>query len=151
MRDYRPLLGDGVQEIAPAPGVCMLDSTVCDIYIIDDSGSIIGRPVLTACVDAFSGMCCGYSLGWEGGVYSLRGLMLNTIADKVRWCRERGIFIEPEQMPDMTLLDFRQASPTLFPQKFLNEFWRNPIAQQLLFAVSTVATRRKMLPQRSFS
>lgn len=103
MRDYRPLLGDGVQEIAPAPGVCMLDSTVCDIYIIDDSGSIIGRPVFTACVDAFSGMCCGYSLGWEGGVYSLRGLMLNTIADKVRWCRERGIFIEPEQWPNCGL------------------------------------------------
>lgn len=100
LRDYRPLLGDGVQEIAPAPGVCMLDSTVCDIYLIDDSGSIIGRPVLTACVDAFSGMCCGYSLGWEGGVYSLRGLMLNIIADKVEWCRKRGIFIEPEQWPN---------------------------------------------------
>ena len=103
LRDYRPLLGDGVQEIAPAPGVCMLDSTVCDIYLIDDSGSIVGRPVLTACVDAFSGMCCGYSLGWEGGVYSLRGLMLNVIADKVQWCRERGIFIEPEQWPNCGL------------------------------------------------
>jgi len=103
LRDYRPLLGDGVQEIAPAPGVCMLDSTVCDIYLIDDSGSIVGRPVLTACVDAFSGMCCGYSLGWEGGVYSLRGLMLNTIADKVKWCRERGVFIEPEQWPNCGL------------------------------------------------
>lgn len=103
LRDYRPLLGDGVQEIAPAPGVCMLDSTVCDIYLIDDSGSIVGRPVLTACVDAFSGMCCGYSLGWEGGVYSLRGLMLNIIADKVQWCRERGIFIEPEQWPNCGL------------------------------------------------
>ena len=103
MRDYRPLLGDGVQEIAPAPGVCMLDSTVCDIYLIDDSGSIIGRPVLTACVDAFSGMCCGYSLGWEGGVYSLRGLMLNIIADKVAWCQEHGVFIEPEQWPNCGL------------------------------------------------
>ena len=103
LRDYRPLLGDGVQEIAPAPGVCMLDSTVCDIYLIDDSGSIVGRPVLTACVDAFSGMCCGYSLGWEGGVYSLRGLMLNTIADKVQWCCERGVFIEPEQWPNCGL------------------------------------------------
>lgn len=103
MRDYRPLLGDGVQEIAPAPGVCMLDSTVCDIYLVDDSGSIVGRPVLTACVDAFSGMCCGYSLCWEGGVYSLRGLMLNTIADKVEWCRERGIFIKPEQWPNCGL------------------------------------------------
>ena len=103
LRDYRPLLGDGVQEIAPAPGVCMLDSTVCDIYLIDDSGSIIGRPVLTACVDAFSGMCCGYSLGWEGGVYSLRGLMLNIIADKVAWCQEHGVFIEPEQWPNCGL------------------------------------------------
>lgn len=103
LRDYRPLLGDGVQEIAPAPGVCMLDSTICDIYLIDDSGSIVGRPVLTACVDAFSGMCCGYSLGWEGGVYSLRGLMLNTIADKVQWCSERGVFIEPEQWPNCGL------------------------------------------------
>ena len=103
LRDYRPLLGDGVQEIAPAPGVCMLDSTICDIYLIDDSGSIVGRPVLTACVDAFSGMCCGYSLGWEGGVYSLRGLMLNTIADKVQWCRERGVFIESEQWPNCGL------------------------------------------------
>lgn len=99
LRDYRPLLGDGVQEIAPAPGVCMLDSTVCDIYLIDDSGSIVGRPVLTACVDAFSGMCCGYSLSWEGGVYTLRGLMLNTVADKVQWCREHGVFIESEQWP----------------------------------------------------
>ena len=103
LRDYRPLLGDGVQEIAPVPGVCMLDSTVCDIYLIDDSGRIIGRPVLTACVDAFSGMCCGYSLGWEGGVYSLRGLMLSTIADKVEWCREHGVFIEPEQWPNCGL------------------------------------------------
>ena len=103
LRDYRPLLGDGVQEIAPAPGVCMLDSTVCDIYLVDDSGSIIGRPVLTACVDAFSGMCCGYSLGWEGGVYSLRGLMLNVIADKAQWCWERGVFIEPEQWPNCGL------------------------------------------------
>lgn len=103
MRDHRPLLGDGVQGIAPAPGVCMLDSTICDIYLIDDSGSIIGRPVLTACVDAFSGMCCGYSLGWESGVYSLRGLMLNTIADKQQWCKEHGVFIEPAQWPNCGL------------------------------------------------
>ena len=48
-------------------------------------------------------MCCGYALGWEGGVYSLRGLMLNTIADKVAWCRERGVFIEPEQWPNCGL------------------------------------------------
>ena len=81
-RNNRPLLGDGVQQFAPAVGVGMLDSTICDIYLVDDGGKLVGRPVMTACVDAFSGLCCGYSLGWEGGTYSLRSLMLNVIADK---------------------------------------------------------------------
>ncbi len=93
-RNNRPLLGDGVQEFASHVGVGMLDATVCDIYLVDDRGKLIGRPILTACIDGFSGLCCGYSLGWEGGNYSLRGLMLNVIADKVEHCRKHGIQIE---------------------------------------------------------
>ena len=31
-RNNRPLIGEGVQEFAPAVGVGMLDATVCDIY-----------------------------------------------------------------------------------------------------------------------
>lgn len=93
-RNYRPLLGDGIQEFAPAIGYGMLDSTVCDIYLINDSGGIVGRPILTACIDAYSGLCCGYTLSWEGGVYSLRSLMLNIIADKREWCRQFGIEID---------------------------------------------------------
>ena len=96
-RNNRPLLGDGVQQFAPAVGVGMLDSTICDIYLVDDGGKLVGRPVMTACVDAFSGLCCGYSLGWEGGTYSLRSLMLTVIADKQEWCRKHGVFIEPQE------------------------------------------------------
>ncbi len=95
-RNNRPLIGEGVQEFAPAVGVGMLDATVCDIYLINDEGNLVGRPILTACIDAYSSLCCGYSLSWEGGVYSLRGLMLNIIADKVAWCRRFGISIEKE-------------------------------------------------------
>lgn len=95
-RDHRPLLGDGVQEFAPSIGVGMLDATICDIYLVDDAGNLIGRPILTACVDAYSSLCCGYSLSWEGGVYSLRSLMVNVIADKVKWCKGFGISIQPE-------------------------------------------------------
>lgn len=95
-RNKRPLIGEGVQEFAPAVGVGMLDATVCDIYLVNDSGSLVGRPILTACIDAYSSMCCGYSLSWEGGVYSLRGLMLNVITDKVSWCKKFGISIQPE-------------------------------------------------------
>lgn len=93
-KNYRPLLGEGVQEFASHVGVAMLDATVCDIYLVNDSGNLIGRPILTACIDAYSGLCCGYSLSWEGGTYSLRGLMLNVIADKQEHCKQFGISIQ---------------------------------------------------------
>lgn len=96
-RNNRPLLGDGVQEYASFVGTGMLDATVCDIYLVNESGSLIGRPILTACIDAYSSLCCGYSLSWEGGVYSLRGLMLNILTNKQKWCKQFGILIEKSQ------------------------------------------------------
>jgi len=95
-RNHRPLTGDGVQQFASCVGTAMLDATVCDIYLVNDFGEIVGRPVLTACVDAFSGLCLGYSLGWEGGTYSLRNLMLNVVTDKVEHCKRFGIDIEKD-------------------------------------------------------
>ena len=59
----------------------------------------MGRPVLTACIDVYSGLCCGYMLSWEGGVYSLRGLMLNVITNKVAWCKQFGISIHENDWP----------------------------------------------------
>lgn len=98
-RNYRPLLGDGGgQEFAPNVGTGMIDATVCDIYLVDGGGNIIGRLVLTIVTDSFSnGFVMGYSLTWEGGTYSLRDLMLNVIADKVEWCKKFGILIERKQ------------------------------------------------------
>lgn len=47
-RDMRPCVGDSVQSFAPASGTGMFDSTICDIYLVDDTRThIIGRPVLT--------------------------------------------------------------------------------------------------------
>ena len=94
-RNNRPLTGDGIQEFAPAVGVGMLDATICDIYPINDAGGLVGRPILTACIDAYSGLCCGYALSWEGGVYSLRNLMINVIADKEKMCKRFGTEISP--------------------------------------------------------
>lgn len=110
-RNHRPLLGDGVQEFAPTVGTGMIDSTICDIYLVDASGNLVGRPVLTIVTDSFSnGFVMGYALTWEGGTYSLRDLMLNVIADKVEWCRKFGIFIKKEQwdsnqMPSVIVSD----------------------------------------------
>ena len=109
-RNNRPLLGDGVREFAPNVGCFMADATVCDIYLVDDSGNLVGRPILTICVDAYSSLICGYSLSWEGGIYSLRGLMLNVITDKKEHCAKYGIFIEAEewncnQLPGVLVTD----------------------------------------------
>lgn len=95
-RNNRPLIGDGVREFAPAVGVGMLDSTICDIYLVDEANNLIGRPILTACVDAYSGLCCGYALSWEGGVQSLRGLLTSVIANKTELCKQYGITIKDE-------------------------------------------------------
>ena len=92
-RNNRPLLGDGVREFAPHIGIGMLDATICDIYLVNDAGEVIGRPILTACIDAYSSLCCGYSLSWEGGVYSLRSLMLNILSDKTELCDKYGVKI----------------------------------------------------------
>lgn len=110
-RNHRPLLGDGVQEFSPNVGTGMIDSTICDIYLVDESGSLVGRPVLTIITDSFSnGLVMGYALTWEGGTYSLRDLMLNVIADKVEWCKKFGILIKKEQwnsdqMPSVIVSD----------------------------------------------
>lgn len=94
--NYRPLLGENIQQFAPAVGVGLLDSTIADIYLCDEAGNNVGRPFITACIDAYSGLCCGYSVSFEGGLYSLRDLMVNCITDKVKHCEKFGILIDKE-------------------------------------------------------
>ena len=121
-RNDRPLLGNGIQTFAHTIGFGMLDATICDIYLINTSGEIIGRPILTACVDSYSGLCCGYSLSWEGGVYSLRSLMLNVIADKVKWRKKFGMKIDKadwdcDKLPSTLITDMgKEYASSTFEQ-----------------------------------
>ena len=114
-RNIRPLIGDGVQEFAPNIGTAMLDSTVCDIYLIDEKGEIAGRPVLTAACDANTSMCLGYVLSWENDTNSLKNLMLNILEDKFSFCKKKGIFITREQwnvqgqLPSVLITDPHQS------------------------------------------
>ena len=96
-RNNRPLVGNGVQAYAPCIGTAMLDSTICDIYLVDEAGRLVGRPLLVAACDANTSLCLGYALLWEGGTYSLQNLMLNILEDKVDLCKKMGISIMPEQ------------------------------------------------------
>lgn len=96
-RNNRPLTGDGVQEYANRVGIGMLDSTICDIYLINEAGQLVGRPLLAAAVDAYSGICMGYTLSWEGGVYSLKALTASILCDKVEHCWLHGVLIEKDE------------------------------------------------------
>lgn len=98
-RNNRPCVGDSVRAYASAPGLGMVDGTVCDIYLVNESGQVVGRPLLVSCVDAYSGICYGYSLSWEGGIYAVRNLALNIISDKQEHCRKHGICIETSDWP----------------------------------------------------
>ena len=109
-RNYRPLLGEGIHEFAPNVGTAMLDSTICDIYLVDEVGDLLGRPILTACVDAYSQMCCGFALTWEVGMKSLRELMTHVITNKADYCKKYGIMINQEdwdcdQLPGIMVTD----------------------------------------------
>lgn len=121
-RNFRPLLGEGVRDFCPTIGYGMIDSTTCDIYLVNDSGELIGRPILTACIDAYSSLCLGYSLGWEGGINSLRCLMKNIVTDKVAWCKKYGIEISKDdwncsQLPHKFITDMgKEYSGEVFSQ-----------------------------------
>ena len=88
-RNNRPLLGDGVQEFAPAAGWAMLDSTVCDIYLVNEEGQLVGRPVLVAGIDAYSGIG---TIGMIAADYAgeVTGVELNRDAVKDAIANARG-------------------------------------------------------------
>ena len=76
------------------------DYTIVDLYIVsDDRTKVVGRPVMTALLDGYSYLCLGYSLGWEGGEYSLQSLMINVVTNKKEHCHRFGIEITEEEWP----------------------------------------------------
>lgn len=98
-RNHRPFVG-AVSDYAGTIGTYMTDATVADIYIVSRlSRRPIGRPVIYTMVDAYSRLITGVYVGLEGGQYALRLLLQNTFADKVSFCRQHNIEIDPQDWP----------------------------------------------------
>lgn len=118
-RNLRPCVGESVQAFAFAPGTAaMFDSTICNIFLLDESKTnIVGRPILTLCVDGFAGLILGYYLSWEGGIYSLRELFCNIVADKVEHCNRFGISVSRDEWPSQ------------FPGRFVTDKGREYTSQ----------------------
>jgi len=110
LRNHRVMLGNGVRDFCPTIGYGMFDSTICDIFLVNDKGELLGRPILTACVDGYTSMCLGYYLGLHGGVSSLNKLLNNICMDKQQHCIKYGIDIDKEdwncsQLPHKFITD----------------------------------------------
>ena len=98
-RNHRPFIG-AVSDYAGTIGTYMTDATVADIYIVSRlSRKPIGRPVIYTMVDAYSRLITGVYVGLEGGQYALRLLLQNTFTDKVNYCHQHGIDIDPQDWP----------------------------------------------------
>ena len=98
--DYRPILGSSTYESFGPGSRFQIDATVADVYLVSEYRRewIIGRPIIYIVIDVFSRYIAGIYIGLEGP--SWIGAMMalaNTTADKVRFCEQYGISIEPEE------------------------------------------------------
>ncbi|WP_442808926.1 Mu transposase C-terminal domain-containing protein [Trinickia soli] len=101
-KTLRPLLGNSTDE-AIGPGFrYQIDATIADVYLVSkaDQRNIIGRPVLYVVIDVWSRMIAGIYVGIERPSWTAALMaLLNAGSNKVEFCAQYGIQIEPEQWP----------------------------------------------------
>lgn len=101
-RNNRVCLGDGVRgSFASAPGVMMFDATVADCYLTNDKNEVVGRPIISVAIDAYSSLVYGIYVGWKNDVVAL---LKNIVCDKVQYMAQHGITITEEQWPVKNIL-----------------------------------------------
>lgn len=79
-----------------------IDATIADIYLVSrfNRNWIIGRPVVYVVVDVFSRMIVGVFVGLEGPSWNgARQALLNAFRDKVAFCAEHDVHIQPQDWP----------------------------------------------------
>ncbi len=101
-KDMRGLLGTSNAEVIGPGSRYQIDATIADVYLVSrlDPNLIIGRPVLYVVIDVFSRLIVGIYIGLEGPSWVAAMMALaNTAMDKVAYCAQFGIAIQPEDWP----------------------------------------------------
>jgi len=101
-KDMRGLVGTSNAQVYGPGDRYQIDATIADVYLKSriHRSSIIGRPVIYVVIDVFSRMIVGVYVGLEGPSWAGAMMALaNTAADKVAFCKELGLDIEPEDWP----------------------------------------------------
>lgn len=81
-----------------------IDATIADIFLVSkyDRNSIVGRPVMYFLMDSYSRMVMGMYISLDPPSWrSAAQCILNATEDKVEFCAEYGVNIQPEEWPCM--------------------------------------------------
>lgn len=98
----RSIIGSSTRESLGPASIYQVDATIADIYLCSSFNRnwIIGRPIIYNVMDVFSRMIVGIYIGLEGP--SWLGAMMalvNTVKNKVEFCKEYDIEINEEEWP----------------------------------------------------
>lgn len=110
---HRAVTGSSTQMAFGPGSLFQIDATGGDIYLVSelDRQQVLGMPVIYMVIDVFSRMIVGFSVSlenpsWLGAMLALENVTL----DKVVFCHEHGITIQPQQwtchyLPERLLAD----------------------------------------------
>ncbi len=103
-RNERPVFGSA-SAWRNVPGSYQMDATPADIYLVSrhDRSKVIGRPYIYLAVDTATQLIAGIYVGLECDESAVMLCLANAAQDKVEYCREYGIEIDPSQCPSLGL------------------------------------------------
>lgn len=103
-RNERPVFGSA-SAWRDVPGSYQMDATPADIYLVSrhDRSKVIGRSYIYLAVDTATQLIAGIYVGLECDESAVMLCLANAAQDKVEYCREYGIEIDPSQWPSLGL------------------------------------------------
>lgn len=100
-KDSRPLTGT-TYDVSKGPGhIYEIDSTPDNVHLLNnDRTEVVGRPVLYAVTDVYTGVIVGFDLSFEASQFKTAGdALFNAMEDKVVYCAKYGISISRSWWP----------------------------------------------------
>ena len=96
-RNCQPAFGSA-SEWRKSPGSYQMDATEADIYLLSPGGEPF-RPYIYLAVDSATQLIAGAWAGVTCDEYAVMRCLENACRDKVEWCEQHGVVIDPEQWP----------------------------------------------------
>lgn len=100
INNFEALLHTTNEELTCIGELVEVDSSSSDVYVVSDLDStvVLGKPLISICVDVFSKFCLGFTIGFEGESWRRSALLLkNVVENKVEFCKKYDIDISNDE------------------------------------------------------